>query len=103
MTESFILDYIPKRMKQLGYDKWHIRYRDLGLWPEIEVALPAYNEIWFMVGAPTDFYIESDYGIYDGSQVAQHEYSHEHRGNILIRNTSKTKLRIIFIQTIIIN
>lgn len=103
MTESFILDYIPKRMKQLDYQKWHIQYRDIAIPPESEEQIRAYNELWFIVGNPKDIYIDSDYGAYDGSQIASHEYAHEHRGLITIRNTSKEKLRITFIQAIIVN
>lgn len=103
MTESFILDYIPKRMKQLDYHKWHIQYRDLAVEPEGEVQIKAFNELWFIVGNPTGFVVDSEYGIYDGSQVARHEYAHEHRGLITVRNTTKEKLRITFIQTIIVN
>lgn len=103
MTESFILDYIPNRMKQLEFQKWHIQYRDLAVNPEETLQIKAYNEIWFIVSNPTGFIVESDYGIFDGTQVATHEYAHEHRGLVMVRNTTKEKLRITFIQTIIVN
>lgn len=104
MTESFILDYIPKRMKQLDYQKWHVQYRDIAVLPDESLQIPAFNEIWFIVGNPTGFYIDSDYGVYSGNpDTGSHEYAHEHRGLVTIRNTSKEKLRITFIQTIIIH
>lgn len=90
-------------MKQLDCQKWHIQYRDIALASETEEQMRAYNELWFIVGNPKDFYIDSDYGVFDGSQIASHEYTHEHRGLITIRNTSKEKLRITFIQAIIVN
>lgn len=103
MTESFILDYIPKRMKQLEFQKWHIQYRDLAVLPEDTFQIKAYNELWFIVGNPPNIIVESDYGTYDGSQISSHEYAHEHRGLITVRNTIKDKLRITFIQTIIVH
>lgn len=105
MTESFILDYIPKRMKQLGFNAWHIAYRDMVIKDESQIEIPAYNELWFLIGHPEDILIDSDYGVYNGSlgTGSGHENAHEHRGLIAVRNTSKTAQRIKFIQTIIVN
>ncbi len=52
MTEQFILDYIPQRMEQLGYKRYHVRYRDLTLKPMAKVFMAAYNELFFIVGDP---------------------------------------------------
>lgn len=103
MTESFILDYIPKRMNQLDCQKWHVQYRDLALKALSKIEIPAFNELWFLVGEPIGIWIDSDYGVYDGSQINTHENAHEHRGLIIIENKSDQDMRIKFIQTIIVN
>jgi hypothetical protein len=103
MTESFILDYIPKRMKQLGYQSWHIAYKDMAIKAESQIEIPAYNELWFLVGHPEDILIDSDYGVYDGTSNVGHNNEHEHRGLIIIKNIKQTAQRIKFIQTIIVN
>ena len=104
MTESFILSFIPERMKQLGYRKYHIRYRDIAVLPNSNVIVPAYNELWFAIDDPVGIRIESGYGVYDttGSDTL-FENKHEHRGEILITNPDTGLRRIKFIQAIIVN
>lgn len=104
MTESFILDLIPKRIKQLGYLKYHIRYRDLAILPNSKIIIPAYNELWFVIDNPVGIQIESAYGFYDGTgEPIAFENIHEHRGEIIVSNPESTIRRIKFIQVIIIH
>lgn len=104
MTEQFIIDYIPKRIVQLGFDKYHVRYRDLLLQSGDEVIIPAYNELFFVVDDPPNITVESDYGLYDSFNDPPLESNdHEHRGEIVITNPSPAASRIKFIQVIIVN
>lgn len=104
MTEQFILDFIPRRMAQLGYKRYHIRYRDLTLQPAANVLLAAFNELFFIVGDPPGILVESSYGIYDTADFAIEENVHQHRGEIVINNPDATDYRRIkFIQVIIID
>ena len=104
MTESFILDLIPKRIKQLGYQAYHTSYRDLAVLPNSKVIIPAYNQLWFVVGDPSGVRIESGYGVYDttGSETS-FENTHQHRGEIILHNPDTGIRRIKFIQAIIIS
>ena len=103
MTERFILDYIPIRIKQLAYKNYHIRYRDLGILAESKVLIPAFNELWFVVDEPAGISIESDYGLYDSTGEYIFENTHQHRGEITLSNPGNTNRRIRFIQVIIVN
>lgn len=104
MSEQFILEYIPKRIAQLGFCNYHIRYRDRVINPFAPVEIPAYNELFFIVDEPVGLMVESDYGFYNPQFDPPLELNqHEHRGRIVITNTGTTPVRIKFIQVIIVN
>ena len=63
MTEQFILQYVPQRIKQLGYSNYHLRYRDLVIEENSERLIAAYNELYFIVDDPPGVVIQSDYGL----------------------------------------
>lgn len=103
MSEEFILQLIPERIKQLGYRNYHIRYRDLTIKPNATVIIPAFNELWFITNDPPGVVVESGYGIYDSTGNFLYDNAHQHRGEILINNPDPEGKRIKFIQVIIVN
>jgi hypothetical protein len=103
MTEQFILQYVPVRIKQLQFNKFHLRHRDFIIEAGKTVEIPAYNELFFVVDEPPGLVIESDYGMYDSTENPISESIHLHRGEIRISNPGIEKRRIKFIQVIIVN
>lgn len=103
MTEQFILSYIPVRVKQLGYQNYLIRYRDLSIPPETIRIIEAYTDLYFIIDDPEGIIVESDYGIYDATEARTTENTHQHKGEISIRNDHFDTKRIKFIQVIIVN
>jgi len=104
MTEQFIIDYIPKRVSQLGFSKYHIHYKDMVIQPGSAMVIPAYNELFFIVDNPGNIIVESSYGMYDSyTPPGLEQNQHEHRGEIVITNPAPTPSRIKFIQVIIVN
>jgi hypothetical protein len=106
MTEQFILGYIPNRIKQLGYNQYHIRYRSLTLEDHSSLRIQAYNELFFIIDDPEGVIVESDYGVYDttSNQVLPiYENTLQHRGEIVISNPAAGNRKIKFIQVIIVN
>ena len=103
MTEQFILEYAPIRIKQLGYTKYYLRPRDFIVQENGSVTIPAYNELFFIVDDPPGVIVESDYGMYDSTDDPIPESIHVHRGEIKISNPGVEKRRIKFIQAIIVN
>jgi hypothetical protein len=104
MTEEFIHDYIPERMKQLGFTKYHIRYRDIGVFGQTTMTIEAYNEIFFIVDVPPNMIVESEYGLYSTMiSIDWTENIHQHRGEIVIINGNEMNKRVKFIQVIIVN
>ncbi len=103
MTEQFILQYAPQRVRQLGFSKYHLRHRDLTLDAGNTVEIPAYNELFFIVDDPPGLVVDSDYGMYDSTDDPLAENVHVHRGEIRISNPGTEKRKIKFIQIIIVN
>lgn len=103
MTEQFILNYAPIRIKQLGYRKYHLRPRDFIVEAGGLVRIPAYNELFFIVDQPPGLVVDSDYGMYDSTDNPIPESIHVHRGEITISNPGIEKRRIKFVQAIIVN
>jgi len=103
MTEELILRIIPERIRQLGYRKYHLRYKDFTILASSVLSIPAYNELWFIVDDPAGLVVESNYGIYDSTGVFLSDNSHQHKGEIVITNPDADSKRIKFIQVIIVN
>lgn len=103
MTEQFILEYIPGRVRRLGYSKYHIRYKDLNIPPSVTTVFDAYNELYFVIGDPQDISIESSYGVYDTTGDPTASNVHEHRGEITVSNRGDESRRVKFVQVIIVN
>jgi hypothetical protein len=103
MTESYIIERVPKRIRQLGYENYHVCYKDFTLKPNSTLVIPAFNELWFIVDDPPGVVIESSYGLYDSTGTYLSDNTHEHRGEIAIENPDSDHKRLKFIQVIIVN
>lgn len=104
MTEQFILAYIPHRIRELGYKKYHFRYRDLLVEAGALRIIEAYNQLFFLVGDPEGVMVDSDYGMYDstGTNGIGTDNTHQHKGEITITNPGAIARQVKFIQVIIV-
>jgi hypothetical protein len=102
MTEQFILQFAPLRIKQQGYSRYYLRHRDFIVEAGVTIVIPAYNELFFIVDEPPGLVVDSDYGMYDSTENPIPECIHIHRGDIKITNPGPAKRRIRFIQAIIV-
>jgi hypothetical protein len=101
MTIALALEYIPRRMEELGYGKrYHIRFRHFVLQPSEQMDLEAYNEFYMLIDEPADIHITSDFGFFDLSFTITNEQQYEHQGFIRIRNYAKSANHVRFIQVI---
>lgn len=103
MTESYILHYVPVRIKELGHEAHRVRYRDLVIEGDSTLIIPAFNELYFIVDDPPGLIVESAYGMYDSTDDPLAENVHEHRGEIVITNPGAGRRKIKFIQVIIVS
>lgn len=101
MTTNFALDYIPRRMQELGVNNnYLLKFRHLVIQPNDIVIVDAYNEYFLLVQAGNDLRVKSEFGVYDLFDTGINEQQYEHQGKIIITNTSKTLKHIKFIQVI---
>lgn len=101
MTTELALDYIPRRMCEMGYGKHYmIRFRHLRLGPAEERRMHGYNQLYILVEPPDDVTVESDNGYFDVSDDRTNELQYEHQGEIVIVNLSPFSNHVRFIQVI---
>jgi hypothetical protein len=101
MKTEFALDFIPRRMRELGYGTNYItRWRHIQLDAKSLLKIDADNEYYFLIEPSADFSVRSKFGIYDVRDRAINEMQYEHRGKIKIQNFSRYSKLILFIQVI---
>jgi len=101
MTFDLALEYIPKRMKELGYDNnYHIRFRHFRLKPAEEKSIQASGQLFILVEPPNDVKVQSDMGIFDYSEFLINEMQYEHEGTITITNQTALMNHVRFIQVL---
>ena len=101
MTTDLALEYIPRRMKELGYDdNYSIRFVHLVLQPSELRLIEASCEFFILVEEPAKVNIDSDMGIFDLAFTATNELQYEHQGIIKVTNKGNTIANVRFIQVI---
>ena len=102
MSEQFILQYIPVKLKQLGFMNYFIRYKDMTIPGNTIQVVESYRDLLFIVDDPEGLIVDSDYGMYDTTGNYLQENSHQHKGYVNINNPNTENKRIKFIQAIIV-
>lgn len=101
MNIALALEYIPRRMEELGHGKnYYIRFRHMVMQPNEHVDIEAYNQFYIMVDAPDKLNVTSEFGIFDLSFNKTNEQLYEHQGFISIQNYSASVNHVRFIQVI---
>jgi hypothetical protein len=101
MTIALAIEYIPRRMRDLGFgDNYYIRFKHLIIQPITTIDIEADNQFYILVDEVTDITITSDSGIYDLSDTRVNEQCYEHQGSIAIENQASQFKHVRFIQVI---
>ncbi len=100
MNDLCPITYAKARVLERGYSEYRLVFRDLQLQPQGARTVNAYNEIWLLLEADIGIRVESDYGIYDYSNVNLMEQIHEHADRIKLVNTVNSIQKIKFLQVI---
>jgi len=101
MTPQLALEYIPRRMCELGYSSQYIlRLRHFVLQPLEIREITVHNQLMILVEPFCDVRIESQGGLFDLSEDMVNELQYEHRGNLKIINHSIFINHLRFIQVI---
>jgi hypothetical protein len=101
MNTQMALDYIPKRMQELGYGSaYHVQIQLLLVVADSTLTIEASKAIYLLVDNPTTITVESTTGIYDQTITHTNALQYEHTGTIKITNYTPILQRIRFIQII---
>ena len=104
MTSDLALEYISRRMREMGYGKdYLIRFRHVLLKVNETRELTAYNQIFLLIDPMATIRIESDVGLFDVNEDHANEMQYEHRGRIKIINLSLSPTNARFLQAIPLN
>ncbi len=98
------LEYIRRRMTELGIKDYTLRMRHFVMQPGEKLELEAWQEFFFLTQELCDIQITSDFGIFDLSADNASEMQYEHQGLINMQNTSSAAtVHVRFIQVIPLN
>lgn len=87
MTINLALEYIPKRMDELGHGKnYTIRFRHLVLQANETQTIDATNQFYYLVEEADQVRVESETGVFDLSEKSTNEMQYEHQSKIQITN-----------------
>lgn len=101
MNIGFAMEYIPKRMCEIGYGSdYFIRMRHLVLQPNEQRKITVHNQLFVMIDPYCDLRVESSTGVFDLSEDKANEIQYEHQGDITITNQSIFMNHIRFIQVL---
>jgi len=101
MTSDLALEYISRRMAEMGYGKnYLIRFRHVFLKINEEREITAYNQIFLLIEPLQNIRIESDVGVFDLTDDHANEMQYEHRGRIKITNLTLSPMNARFLQAI---
>ncbi len=101
MTIALALEYIPRRMRELGFgNEYYLRFRHFVLSPGEMREEEGYNQFFILVEEPVDVSVNSEFGVFDLSLANANEMSYEHQGLIKIQNQSPGINHVRFIQVI---
>ena len=99
MTADLALDYIKRRMIELGHgDNYHIRFRHFVLSPLEERKIEAQLQLFILAEPKENIRLQSDMGLFDLAETATNELQYEHQGIILLTNTSPVTQHVPMIQ-----
>lgn len=100
MTINLALEYIPRRMKELGYEDYAIRFRHWVVQQNETIEIDGNNHIYVLIEPPETVTVESDFGLFDLSNNNINEYQYEHQGTITISSYAADVQHIRMIQVI---
>ena len=101
MTTELAMEYIPRRMQELGYGKdYYIQFRHFVLRPHEKRKVHGVNQLYILIEPHESIYVRSDSGIFDVTKDLYNELHYEHQGYIWLKNYSIIPVHGRFIQVI---
>lgn len=101
MNIAFALDYIPRRMQELGYGlNYTTRYKHFRVVKLQTINIRSYNQLMLLITPEANIRVVSTRGIYEAEESTIGFQQHEHSGKVTITNTGLSDYLVLFIQVI---
>jgi hypothetical protein len=99
MNILFALEYIPRRMRELGYgDNYVMRYHHFRIENSEAIDFDATDDLLLLINPEVSIRLESVNGIFDTGDEAVRQLQHEHTGKVKIINRLKFFTHVLLIQ-----
>lgn len=101
MTINLALEYIARRMRELGHgDSYSIQFRHFVLKSKAKIKVHAQNQLFILIEPSESIAVKSDTGVFDLTTENVNELQYEHQGEIRLRNYTIITQHARFIQVI---
>jgi len=101
MTIALAMDYIRRRMDELGHgDGYYLRFRHFVLQGNQEITIEAGDQLFILVEPIATVSITSAFGVYDLTVSNTNELQYEHQDYLILTNYTSRQQHIRFIQVI---
>ena len=101
MNLAFALDYIPRRMRELGFgERFVTRYRHVLLVDKTDMVIKADNQLLLFITPEFGVKIESEKGVFDLADLKVNEQQYEHTGEVKVSSNIGSNTYLLFIQVI---
>jgi len=101
MTIELALQFIPRRMEELGHGgNYNLRFRHFVMQPKESKKLQVGNQLFILIQPGETISVKSDFGMYDLTVDNANELQYEHQGQLKLRNYASITQHIRFIQVI---
>jgi hypothetical protein len=102
MNIAFALDYIPRRMSEMGYDDRYVtRYRHVRVEKATSITFKAHNQLMILIEPEVlNIKVESDRGVFNLGDTTINIQQHEHSGVVKVTNDTDLATHVLFIQVI---
>ncbi|MFN3405193.1 MAG: hypothetical protein ACK40G_13930 [Cytophagaceae bacterium] len=101
--QDFIMKIAKQKAEQLGYVYYNLKVRSHVVKPNSSLEIKAYNQIYYILSADPGIAVSSDCAEYDKNKTCQllDENIEEHRGEIVVKNSTDETRNIEFLQVIL--
>jgi hypothetical protein len=101
MTIELAIDYIRRRMSELGFeDNYRVRFRHFVLKGKEVKDIDGDNQLFILVDPKEAVSVQSVFGIFDTTIDNVNELQYEHQGKITLTNHASVLQHARFIQVI---
>jgi len=102
MNLAFALDYIPRRMQEMGFGERYVtRYKQVQIEHGATITFKAFNQLMILIEPEiVNIKVESERGVFDLGDSTINIQQHEHSGSVKVSNNTGATKHVLLVQVI---